>query len=135
MKLNIAEYSEYGLQNRGGFGKINYKVSETKGHVIGIRAVDDSEDLLLVSDDGIIIRIRVSDVSIMSRYAGGVRVMRVNEGARLVSFVRAEHDDGEEVTTVEKASKEELEADAAAKEEAKALEAELEQEETASEEE
>ena len=126
-----SEYSEYGLQKRGGFGKINYRVSDVKGHVIGIRAVDDNEDLLLVSDDGIIIRIRVSDVSIMSRYAGGVRVMRVNEGARLVSFVRAEHDDSEEVSAVEAASKEDLEADAAEEAAAEAMEAALEQEEAA----
>ena len=93
--------------------------------------MDDNEDLLLVSDDGIIIRIRVSDVSIMSRYAGGVRVMRVNEGARLVSFVRAEHDDSEEVSAVEAASKEDLEADAAEEAAAEAMEAALEQEEAA----
>lgn len=93
--------SEYGVQNRGGYGKINYKVSDVKGHVAGIKVVDEDDDLILISDDGIIIRIRVSDVNIMSRYAGGVRVMRVNEGAKLVSFTRTEHDEEEEISTVD----------------------------------
>lgn len=93
--------SEYSLQNRGGFGKINYKVSDVKGHVAGIKVVDDTDDLIMISDDGVIIRIRVSDVNIMSRYASGVRVMRLNENSSLVSIARAEHDDEEEVSSVE----------------------------------
>lgn len=96
-----SEISEYGIQNRGGYGKINYKVSEAKGYVAGIKVVDETDDLIMISDDGIIIRIRVSDVNIMSRYAGGVRVMRINEGSKLVSFARAEHDDSEETAKVE----------------------------------
>lgn len=99
---------EYGIQNRGGYGKINYRVSETKGSVACVRVVDEDEDLILVSDDGIIIRIRVSDVNVMSRYASGVRVMRVNEGAKLVSFARAEHDEEIEVAEVEQVAEEEV---------------------------
>ncbi|MEG1028155.1 MAG: DNA gyrase C-terminal beta-propeller domain-containing protein, partial [Oscillospiraceae bacterium] len=48
---------EYTLQNRGGFGKINYKVSDQKGLVAGVKVVDEDEDLILIADDGIIIRI------------------------------------------------------------------------------
>ncbi len=92
---------EYGFQHRGGYGKINYKVSEIKGYVAGIKVVDDTDDLILISDDGVIIRIRVSDVNIMSRYASGVRVMRLAEGSKLVSFARAEHDEEEEIAQVE----------------------------------
>ncbi|PWN00562.1 MAG: DNA gyrase subunit A, partial [Massilioclostridium sp.] len=62
---------EYRCQTRGGFGKINYKVNEEKGHVVGVKVVDEDDDLIMISDDGVIIRIRVSDVSVMSRYAGG----------------------------------------------------------------
>lgn len=121
-----SEISEYGIQNRGGFGKINYKVSEIKGHVAGIKVVDETDDLVLISDDGIIIRIRVQDVSIMSRYAGGVRVMRVNEGANLVSLARAEHDEEEVIAEVEflDDSEEEIDVD-----EIEKLEKELEIEE------
>ncbi|MEG2429214.1 MAG: DNA gyrase subunit A, partial [Oscillospiraceae bacterium] len=55
---------EYRLQKRGGFGKINYKTSEIKGLVAGVKVVDENEDLILIADDGIIIRIRVSDINL-----------------------------------------------------------------------
>ncbi|MGI5959712.1 MAG: DNA gyrase subunit A [Massiliimalia sp.] len=118
--------SEYSLQNRGGFGKINYKVSDVKGHVAGIKVVDDTDDLIMISDDGVIIRIRVSDVNIMSRYASGVRVMRLNENSSLVSIARAEHDDEEEVSSVEQGEETEESAEEIAR-----LEQELESEEAA----
>ena len=120
-----SEISEYGLQRRGGYGKINYKVSEIKGHVAGIKVVDDTDDLIMISDDGVIIRIRVSDVNIMSRYASGVKVMRLAENSKLVSFARAEHDDSEEISQVEQTGDEEEMSE----EELKKLEQELEEEE------
>ena len=93
-----SEISEYKLQSRGGKGKINYKVNDVKGYVCGIKVVDEDDDLILISNDGVIIRIRVSDVNIMSRYASGVRVMRLmTEDSRVVTFARAEHDEDEEV--------------------------------------
>lgn len=92
---------DYRLQGRGGFGKINYKTSEIKGLVAGVKVVDENEDLILIADDGIIIRILVSDVNLMSRYASGVRVMRLAEDSKVVTFTRAEHDDEEEVETIE----------------------------------
>lgn len=122
-----SETSEYKVQSRGGFGKINYRISDTKGYVAGIKVVDESDDLILIADDGIIIRIRVSDVNIMSRYASGVRVMRVNEGAQLVSFARAEHDEEEEVAQIESDGEEDT---AETAKEIEALEKELETEET-----
>ncbi|MEG0894317.1 MAG: DNA gyrase subunit A [Oscillospiraceae bacterium] len=93
---------EYTLQNRGGFGKINYKVSDQKGLVAGVKVVDEDEDLILIADDGIIIRIRVSDVNVMSRYASGVRVMRLSEDSSIVSMARAEHDEEAETAEVDK---------------------------------
>lgn len=104
-----SEISEYKLQSRGGKGKINYKVNDVKGYVCGIKVVDEDDDLILISNDGVIIRIRVSDVNIMSRYASGVRVMRLmNEDSRVVTFARAEHDEDEEVAEVEKPTEEEI---------------------------
>lgn len=94
---------EYRCQTRGGFGKINYKVNEEKGHVVGVKVVDEDDDLIMISDDGVIIRIRVSDVSVMSRYAGGVRVMRVQGDTKVVTFARAEHEEEAEVQEVEQA--------------------------------
>ena len=83
--------SDYPVQGRNGLGKINYKVSDLKGYVCGIKAVRDDEDLIMISNDGIIIRIAVADVNIMSRYATGVRVMRLSEHDRLAAFATAEH--------------------------------------------
>lgn len=95
------DISEYRLQARGGFGKINYKISDIKGEVAGVKVVDETQDLILIADDGIIIRIRVTDVNVMSRYAGGVRVMRLAPDSKVVTFARAEHDDDEELEAVE----------------------------------
>ena len=91
-----SEYEDYRLQSRGGKGIINYKPSEEKGNVAGIRSVDEDDDVIVITDDGVIIRIPVSQISIQSRYAGGVRVMRVSEGGRIVTFARAPKEDLEE---------------------------------------
>ena len=64
----------------------------------------------MIADDGIIIRIRVSDVNVMSRYASGVRVMRLSEGSKVVTFARAEHDEEEETEKVEQSTEEEADA-------------------------
>ena len=116
---------DYRLQARGGYGKINYKTNEIKGDVAGVKVVDDNDDLILIADDGIIIRIRVSDVNVMSRYASGVRVMKLSPEAHLVTFAKAEHDDEEEIETVESAVEEDVNV-----EELKALEKELEAKES-----
>ncbi len=82
---------DYPLQSRHGKGKINYKVNDTKGYVCGVKVVSDEDDLILISNEGIIIRIAVKDVNTMSRYASGVRVMRLGENDSVVTFARAEH--------------------------------------------
>ena len=79
---------DYRCQNRGGFGSTNYRVSEEKGLVAGVKAVCDTDDVILISDDGIIIRTQVDSINLQSRYGSGVNVMRVNEGAKLVTFAR-----------------------------------------------
>lgn len=84
-----SEYGEYRMQSRGGKGIINYKVNEDKGYVTGIKSVDGDDDVIMITDDGVIIRIPVEQVNVQSRYAGGVRVMRVAEGCRIVTVARA----------------------------------------------
>lgn len=100
--------SQYRVQKRGGYGVTNFRTSEEKGDVVGIKVVDDSDDMILISSEGVIIRIRVSDVSKMSRYGSGVRVMRLEEGDHVVTMARAEHDDEEETAQVEQAEDEDL---------------------------
>ena len=117
---------DYPIQSRNGLGKINYKVSEEKGTVCGIKVVDDTDDLIMISNDGVIIRIAVEDVRLMSRYASGVRVMRLGENDRVVTFVRAEHADDEETEKIEDSQEEDAEAA-----EAEALEREMEADDAA----
>jgi len=113
------ELDSYRIQNRGGYGLTNYKVDEVRGHVCGIKIVDEEDDIILVSSDGIIIRILASDIRVMGRIAKGVRVMRVNEGAQVVAFTRAEHDDNAETEKVEQLTEEQAKE---AEEEAKLAE-------------
>ncbi|MDE6091547.1 MAG: DNA gyrase subunit A [Ruminococcus sp.] len=100
------EIDNYRIQNRGGYGITNYKVDDIRGHVCGIKIVDEDNDIILVSSDGIIIRILASDIRIMGRAAKGVRVMKVTEGAKVVAFTRAEHDDNAETEKVEQLTEE-----------------------------
>ncbi len=104
------EIDSYRIQNRGGYGLTNYKVDDIRGHVCGIKIVDEEDDIILVSSDGIIIRILASDIRIMGRIAKGVRVMKVNEGAQVVAFTRAEHDDSAETEKVEQLTEEQAKA-------------------------
>lgn len=94
------EIENYRIQNRGGYGLTNYKLDEIRGHVCGIKIVDEDDDIILVSSDGIIIRILASDVRIMGRTAKGVRVMKVTAGAKVVAFTRAEHEENAETEKV-----------------------------------
>ncbi|MBE6852130.1 MAG: DNA gyrase subunit A [Ruminococcus sp.] len=103
-----AELSSYRIQNRGGYGLLNYKVSDEKGYVCGIKVVDETDDIILISLDGVVIRIRTSDIRIMGRYATGVKVMRVTGDDRVVTFTRAEHDESAEIEAVETLSDEEV---------------------------
>ncbi len=102
----------YRSQRRGGFGMLNYKVNEQKGKVCGIRVVKDDEDVILISNDGIIIRVRASDISMMGRYSGGVTIMKTkNAPDRLVAaFTTAAHDEDAEIEEVEQLSEDELKA-------------------------
>ncbi len=105
-----AGVEQYRMQNRGGNGLKNYKVSDEKGYVCGIRSLQQDDDVILISTDGVIIRIRANDLRVMNRYAMGVRVMRLTDDNRVVTFTRTEHDESEEITEVEQASEEDIAA-------------------------
>ncbi len=107
------DIENYRIQNRGGFGLTNYKVDDERGHVCGIKVVDESDDIILVSSEGVIIRIRCADIRIMGRIAKGVRVMRVQDDSSVVAFTRTDHDDDEELAEVEQLSDEQLLAEEA----------------------
>ena len=104
----------YRIQGRGGYGLTNYKVDESRGYVCGIKIVDEEDDIILISSEGVIIRILASDIRIMGRIAKGVRVMKVVDEAKVVAFTRAEHDDSADIEKVEQLSEAEAKAEEAA---------------------
>ncbi len=100
--------TKYPMRNRGGYGVLNYKTEKGRGSVVGIRALGQDDDVILISSDGIIIRIRANDINPSSRYGLGVRVMRLTEENKVVAFTRTEHDETEETEAVEQADEAEL---------------------------
>ena len=74
------ELEEYRVQTRGGKGVITYKVTPKTGSIVGIRIVEEPDDVMLITDTGTIIRINVSEISILGRSTQGVTLMRTNEG-------------------------------------------------------
>ncbi|MBQ6903821.1 MAG: DNA gyrase subunit A, partial [Lachnospiraceae bacterium] len=84
--------SDYRLQSRGGVGTINYH-TERFGKVASVAMVDEREDVILISSDGIIIRIPAGGISTFARPSKGVRVMRVNEGEKLATMAVVAHED------------------------------------------
>ncbi len=83
---------EYRIQGRGGYGLKNYPVDKIRGNVCGIKVVDEEDDIILISTEGIIIRIQASEIRILGRISKGVRVMKVSDGNTVVAFTRAEHE-------------------------------------------
>ncbi len=92
-----SEASEYRFQQRGGSGVINLKVTEKNGPVAGIKSVTDADQLLLITQSGMLIRIKVKDIRETGRAAQGVRVIYLEEGDRVVAVAKlVEPDEGEE---------------------------------------
>ena len=82
-------------QSRGGMGLKNYNCTEKTGFVADVKVVRDDDDLLIVADDGTMIRIPADEVSILGRATQGVRLMRPNPGAKVISVARTEHEETE----------------------------------------
>lgn len=83
-----SDIDEFTLQNRGGSGIFCHKLSNKTGMLAGIDIVDTTDDIMLITDSGMIIRTRASDISVIGRNTGGVIVMRLKEGDRLMSFAK-----------------------------------------------
>ncbi len=89
------ELDEYRVQNRGGRGVITYKVTPKTGSIVGIRIANGEEDVMLITDKGTIIRLKVEEISILGRATQGVTLMRTNDGGKVVSIeiISQENDD------------------------------------------
>ncbi|MBR2743675.1 MAG: DNA gyrase subunit A [Clostridia bacterium] len=90
------ELSEYRVQNRGGRGVITYKVTPKTGDIVGIRIAKGDEDVMLITDKGTIIRLKVEEVSVLGRATQGVTLMRTNDGGKVVSIETIEPEEVEE---------------------------------------
>lgn len=105
------EFDEYHVQNRGGKGVLTYRITEQTGRLAGISAVTDEDDIMLITDAGVIIRLHTSDISTYSRVTKGVRLMRLDDDVKIVSLARTEREEDEEEAAVPES---EVQADSAA---------------------
>lgn len=96
----VSDIDDYRLQNRGGKGLKNYAV-DRYGMVADVVMVSDDDDVILISSDGVMIRIPASEIRVCRRPSKGVRVMRVGDGARVVTVTRTAHDAQEVNASVE----------------------------------
>ncbi len=80
------ELDEYRVQLRGGKGVITYKITPKTGKIVGIRIANDEDDVMLITDTGTIIRLKVKDISILGRATQGVTLMRTSNGGKVVSI-------------------------------------------------
>ena len=84
-----------GPQKRGGYGMKGYQVTEKTGPVVGIKVVNENDDVLVINDAGVIIRMAVNGISCFGRAAQGVRIMNLNEGVKVIAFARTDHEEEE----------------------------------------
>ncbi len=92
------ELSEYKVQARGGQGTTTYKISEETGNVSGFGLVTDDDDIILMTSEGVIIRLNTEDISTLKRVTKGVRLMRLADGVKIVSAAPVAHEEDSEET-------------------------------------
>ena len=93
--LKVSNLDEYRVQIRGGKGVITYKVTPKTGNVVGIKIVNDEDDVMLITTNGIIIRLNVKDISILGRSTQGVTLMRTSDGGKVVNIAKVPNEDEE----------------------------------------
>lgn len=111
--------TEYKTQTRGGKGVTNYRISDATGKIAGITVVEDTDDIMLITSEGVVIRMKTGEISEIGRLTKGVRLMRLADGVSVVSIAKTDEDDEDaetaspeetaenaEVETVEEATEE-----------------------------
>jgi len=105
-RTEINEYlrggEEGGVQKRGGYGKRNHAINEKTGKIADVKVVDENDDVLLISDDGTIIRMAADSISTYSRASQGVRLMRTGKETKVISIARTEKEEEEDQITNDK---------------------------------
>ena len=87
---------EFGRQNRGGKGVKCYKITEKTGNVVGIKAVDDDNEIMIINTEGIVIRMRCADISVLGRVTSGVKLINLTNGVTVASIAKVRRGDEEE---------------------------------------
>lgn len=95
---------EYRLQSRGGKGLKTYKITERTGNVIDVKMIDEKEELIMVTSDGVIIRIRAKDISTTSRVTQGVKLINVSDDVKVMSVAKISEDYIENEENIEEES-------------------------------
>ena len=80
------ELDEYRVQIRGGKGVITYKITPKTGKLVGVRIASDDDDVMLITNAGTIIRLKVKEISVLGRSTQGVTLMRTSDGGKVVSI-------------------------------------------------
>ncbi len=87
------EVEEYRTQGRAGKGVLTYKTTAKTGHIIGIKIVNDNDDIMMITDTGVVIRINVKDISILGRNTQGVTLMRTSDGGKVINIAKIPKED------------------------------------------
>ena len=103
---------EYKIQSRGGKGVTNYKISDKTGKVAGINIVDDNNDIMLITSEGVIIRMAAADINTLGRATKGVTMMRMDEGVKIVGVALTDHEEPVDEAETEGAADATVEASA-----------------------
>ena len=94
--------SEYKIQNRGGRGIFTYKITEKTGKIAGVATVTDEDDVMMITSEGVLIRMHTDEISTFGRQTQGVRIMRLSNDVNLVSMTKtAREEDSEEIEEAE----------------------------------
>lgn len=108
------EISEFNLQNRGGLGLNAYKITSKTGEIVGVTLVNDKEELMIINSEGVIIRIRINDISTLGRITQGVKLINLNENETVADIAKIAEDHieiPEELEELEEVEEEEKEED------------------------
>lgn len=99
-----SQIGDYRLQTRGGKGIMNYNITERTGNIAAISVVDDNNDILLLTSGAAVLRTAVSEIPVLSRTTQGVRIVRLEEGVRIIDISRTEKEDSAEAEKPEESS-------------------------------
>ena len=103
--------TEYKTQTRGGKGVTNYRISDATGKIAGITVVEDTDDIMLITSEGVVIRMKTGEISEIGRLTKGVRLMRLADGVSVVSIAKTDENDEEAETASPEEIAENVEAE------------------------